>query len=424
MIDGSMLAQIPVFDKLPQEDVALLMRMLCEETVPDGDVLMHEGEAGEFLVIVLEGELEIVKAMGTPDELSIAVPGVGEVVGEMGMINPEQGRVASVRARGPARVARLSRAQCELLVSRRPMLAFEMLRVVSERLRQTDDAIIRNLQQKNRQLQEAYGQLQEVQGRLLEQEQEERDRELALARYEHELRLARRIQQSMLPAQLPDLPGWQIAVRYQPAREVSGDFYDFLPARGRRLWMAVGDVTGKGVPAALVMATTRSTLRGVMQQAFSPAMALLQANELLCAEMPANVFVTSIVGLLDLDDGVLRYANAGHSLPFLSQAGNTLQLDATGVPLGLMPGMVYEEGVVTMQQGDELLLYSDGLLEARNLAGEMYGTQRIRQQLEADRVLYGAAQLSRMLDAVAAFAGPDWEQEDDITLLTVGSELD
>src|SRR5690606_24916328 len=153
------------------------------------------------------------------------------------------GRVASVRARSDVRVGRLSRAQCDVLMRRRPMLAFEVLRVMSERLRQTDEAIIGSLQEKNRQLQEAYGQLQEAQQRVMEQERVERERQLALAKYEHEMRLARRIQQSMLPAQLPSLAGWQIAVRYQPAREVSGDFYDFLEVGEDRLWVALGDVT-------------------------------------------------------------------------------------------------------------------------------------------------------------------------------------
>lgn len=419
MLRNTVLKQLAAFDRLPAEDVSILAQMLREETVPDGTVLMREGEPGEFLVLVLEGTVEIIKALGTAEEWTIGVRGPGEIVGEMSLINDEQGRVASVRTKGEVRLGRLSRAQCDLLLQRRPTLAFEVMRVMSERLRQTDEAIIGSLQEKNGQLREAYAQLQEAQARLLAQERVERERQLALARYEHEMRLARRIQQSMLPAQLPSPVGWQIAVRYQPAYEVGGDFYDFLQVSDDRLWLAVGDVSGKGVPAALVMATTRSTLRGVMQQAEEPGMVLRRANDLLCAEMPAAMFVTCLVAMLNLQDGVLRYANAGHSLPFMARGEHVTQLEAKGMPLGLMTGLDYEEAHIVLQKGDKIVFYSDGLLEARNVAGEMFGAEGIRQQLQADSGVRGEGQLARLLEAVATFAGRSWEQEDDITLMSL-----
>jgi serine phosphatase RsbU (regulator of sigma subunit) len=238
-------------------------------------------------------------------------------------------------------------------------------------------------------------------------------------RIEQELQTARLIQESLLPKAVPEVSGWGIAASYRPAREVGGDFYDFLALPDSRVGIVLGDVTDKGIPAALVMATTRSMLRAVAAQpSASPGDVLAQVNELLSADLPAGMFVTCFYAILDPATGRLHYANAGQDLPYLRRAdGATSELRATGMPLGLMPGSQYEECEAALSPGCSLLFYSDGLVEAHNQEREMFGFHRLSG-------LFGDYQrtvspIPFLLDALATFTGDDWEQEDDITLVTL-----
>src|SRR5690242_7287114 len=138
------------------------------------------------------------------------------------------------------------------------------------------------------------------------------------------MRIARLIQQTLLPKELPALPGWNVAAYYQPARAVGGDFYDFLALGDGQLGMVIGDVTDKGVPAALVMATTRSILRTAAQGETSPGHVLQQANNLLCPDIPPKMFVTCLYAILDPEPGRIRYANAGHDLPYQRHADGSV----------------------------------------------------------------------------------------------------
>ena len=159
-------------------------------------------------------------------------------------------------------------------------------------------------------------------------------------RFEQELEVARLIQQNFLPKELPDLPGWQIAAFYRPAREVGGDFYDVIPLPDGRVGFVVGDVTDKGVPAALVMSATRSVLRASAQRLIEPGEVLERVNEHLCPDMPEKMFVTCLYGVLDPESGHLRFANAGHDVPYVRTAGGIEELRARGMPLGADAGHV------------------------------------------------------------------------------------
>src|ERR671911_1981457 len=177
-----------------------------------------------------------------------------------------------------------------------------------------------------------------IMGQRLEQEERERER------IEQELSVARRIQQASLPEEMPKLEGWQINPFYQPAREVGGDFYDFHLLSEGRLGLVVGDATGKGVPAALVMSTTLGMLQLAAQasESSSPSEVLGRVNEALTVRIPPNMFVTCFYAILDPNSATLSYANAGHDLPYLHRNGEAEELRARGMPLGLMPGMSYE----------------------------------------------------------------------------------
>jgi serine phosphatase RsbU (regulator of sigma subunit) len=187
----------------------------------------------------------------------------------------------------------------------------------------------------------------------LEQEISERER------VEQELKVAQRIQRAALPKEVPTLESWHLAPYYQPAREVGGDFYDFHLLTEGRLGV-VGDATGKGVPAALVMSTTCGMLQAVSQalNSSSPEEVLERVNETLFARIPPNMFVTCFYCSLEPESGRLRYANAGHDLPYLHRNGEAEELRARGMPLGLMPGMSYEEKEIELDVGEGVFFYS------------------------------------------------------------------
>ena len=249
-----------------------------------------------------------------------------------------------------------------------------------------------------------------------QQQQQAQERE----RIEQELKVARLIQQTLLPKHVPDLPGYGLAAYYQPAREVGGDFYDFLELDDGQFGLVVGDVTDKGVPAALVMATTRTLLRASAQRLDSPGEVLRRVNEVIVQDIPPNMFITCLYAILDPTTGHLRYANAGHDLPYRrkARAGGAEELRATGMPLGLLPGMEYEEKETVLEVGDSVLFYSDGLVEAHDPQREMFGFPRLQGLVGAHRT-GGTAMVNFLLSELARFTGDDWMQEDDITLVTL-----
>jgi len=237
-------------------------------------------------------------------------------------------------------------------------------------------------------------------------------------RIQHELRVAQLIQKTLLPKDLPALPGWQVTAYYQAARQVGGDFYDFIYFDDGRLGLVIGDVTDKGVPAALLMATTRSVLRAIAQRLVAPGEVLERVNEVLYPDIPPKMFVTCLYALLDPDSGQLQFANAGHDLPYHRHTtGEVTELRATGMPLGLMPGMHYEEKQVWLAPGEVILFHSDGIVEAHNEHREMFGFPRLMRLVGEHED--GKTLKEFVLDDLAAFTGADWEQEDDITMVTL-----
>src|SRR5829696_963334 len=250
---------------------------------------------------------------------------------------------------------------------------------------------------------------------MAKQQQEAQERQ----RIEQELRVARLILQTLLPKSLPELGDYQIAAYYRPAREVGGDFYDFLELEDGHLGLVVGDASGKGIPAALVMSNTRSVLRTIAQGGgVAPGQVLAEANEILYPDILANMFVTCFYGVLEPESGRLRYANAGHDLPYERHDGRVDKLRARGMPLGLMPDMGYEEKEAVLAAGDDLLFYSDGLVEAHDPKGEMFGFSRLQDLVRAHRS-GDSSLIAFLLSELARFAGEGWEQEDDITLVTL-----
>ena len=240
------------------------------------------------------------------------------------------------------------------------------------------------------------------------------------ANLELDQRIANVIQDTLIPHEIPIIPGWQARAYWQPAREIGGDFYDFFTLANGKLGLVIGDVTGKGLPASLVMATTRSILRSEMIRNASPGQVLSKVNNHICSDIPHNMFITCLCAILDLNNGNLSYANAGHNLPICQRMQGIDELQATGVPLGLFPEMIYEEGVTTLEPGDRVLIYSDGLVEAHNDNREMFGFERLRDLVEECIGCEGLEEV--LLSKLDEFTGETWEQEDDVAFVSFQRE--
>ena len=243
----------------------------------------------------------------------------------------------------------------------------------------------------------------------------------ARGQLEQELAVARLIQQSFLPERAPELAGWQLAACYRPARAVGGDFYDFIELPHGLVGLVIGDVTDKGIPAAMVMASTRSLVRASAQRLVEPSAVLAEANDNLCPNIPQNMFATCFYAVLDPANGLLRYANAGHNLPLVHSGEETIELRATGMPLGLMPAMRYEQLEATLRPEARMLIYSDGLVEAHGPEREMFEKGRVADLLAT--ALGPQPLIDQLLLALDQFTGTDHEQEDDITLVCLQRSL-
>ena len=255
----ALIKKVPLFAALRGTETEFLAEILREVEVPAGTLFFREGEPGSSLAIIVDGEVEILKALGTPDERLLAVRGPGDFFGEMSLLDPDGLRTASVRTHAPVRLLEMARPDFDALLQQRPALAYEIMRVLSLRLRESDNATIADLHEKNRELTQAYAALQAAQAQIIEKE-----------KLEQELRTAHRIQQSILPGELPRLPGYDFGALIVPTRSVGGDLYDFIPLGRGRMGIAVGDVSDKGVPAAIFMALTRSLLRVEATRVASP----------------------------------------------------------------------------------------------------------------------------------------------------------
>jgi serine phosphatase RsbU (regulator of sigma subunit) len=400
------LRDIPLLSDFSDQDLESLAVAFHREEVAPATILFRQGDPGDRFALLLRGEVDIIQALGTPEERLLATLKPGDFLGEMSLIDPGGQRSASARARDAIEWAHTTQQEFTMLLERQPTLALRLLQEMIRRLRRSEAVTIRDLKEKNQALARAYEDLQRAQAALIEKE-----------KLEHELEIARVIQKSILSEQIPDIQGWQIAAHWQPARSVSGDFFDIFPYPDGHLGFLIADVSGKGMPAALVMATTCSMLRAVASPDISPGALLEQVNRLLCPYMPRNMFVTCLYGNLDPASGILHFANAGHSLPIKITTDGVQELRATGMPLGLLPGMTYQENEAHLQPGNGLLLYTDGMVEAHNEDQEMFGLPRLYDRLA--EVACDPHIIDYLLASLAEFTGPDWEQEDDVTFVII-----
>jgi serine phosphatase RsbU (regulator of sigma subunit) len=406
------IAQVPLFAGLPHGELVYLAETLRQITIPADTMLLREGEHGDRCYVVLDGQVEIIKAFGTADERLLGCCGTGVLFGEMCLLNPDHQRTASVRTRSPALLLEITRADFDALLHRQPTFAYNMGRMLSQRLRDSVDTTIRDVQAKNRQLTAAYQDLQAAQLQIIEQE-----------KFDRELAVMRELQARSLPRTLPRLDGFDIGARLEPARVMSGDFFDFIPLSPDTLGIVVADVCGKGVPAAFVMALARGLIRAEAGRASSPGQALQIVNQHLLDMVGSCLFVTVLYGVLDRAGGTFTYARAGHELPVVFDAeGAAMALDrADGLPLGLLDNPALDQQAIAIPAGGGVLLYTDGMTEAIDPRGGVFGLALLREIVRLNHHMPAQKLCDRLLETVHAYHGTA-PQDDDVTLVVVRAD--
>lgn len=399
---------IPLLRDLPESERMHLLSVVKDLSLEPGEILFREDEPGGILYLVREGSLDVVKGLGTSDERTVARNGPGEFIGEMSLFIPGRARTASIRAVERSSLWMMTHDDFSNLLLHQPGLAYTVVQIVSKRLDESNTAAFRDLQERNRRLQQAYDDLKAAQARLIEKE-----------RLEQELRVAAEIQVSILPQTLPEIPGFAVGALMQPARDVGGDLYDVFLLDADRVGLVVGDVVGKGVPAAIFMARSHALIMAESNHGGSPADILRRVNSHLMQLRP-DQFVTVLFGILEVATGKFSYARAGHELPILLTLDGSVQTPPLqpGQPLGMFDELVLDESSLWIPPGATLLLNTDGLTDCRNPQGIRFEVERVERALGTLMGQTGQRVCRDLLETLMAFqAGA--EQDDDITLVAL-----
>jgi serine phosphatase RsbU (regulator of sigma subunit) len=406
-----LLARAPLFNGLPEDEISRLTETLHVLEIPPNRVLFKEGDKGDRFYIIIQGQIEVIKALGTPEERLIGIRGPGEFIGELSLINRAGLRTASVRALGPVHLWEMSHEEFDDLLHRQPLMTFELINVLSERLTNAHDSTIKDLQEKNLELTIAYEELKAAQAQIIEKE-----------RLEKELQVAFEIQTSILPQTLPDLDGFDFGALMVPARAVGGDFYDIVPLSENKVGIIIGDVADKGVPSAIFMAQTHALLYAMAKREMTPTQVLQQVNELLLKIGESSLFVTVLYGVLDNRTSQFSYARAGHELPISVTAEGLAEIAPydQGQLMGILDDPILDEQTMSVPPGGMIMLYTDGVIDARHPNGESFGMQRL---IEVSRKIHpGSAQdqCDQLWQILCEFQNKD-AQEDDVTIVTIKS---
>ena len=404
----ALLAKVLLFASLPQPELENLAETLQPHEFTQGTLMIREGESDEHIYILLEGEAEVIKALGTPDERQLAIRPPGSLFGEMSLFDSQGSHTASVRAHTPVYVLEMTRQDFDKLMRCYPTLAYDMVRQMSRRLEDTENATILDLREKNRQLTQAYQELKAAQEQLVIEE-----------RLKKELAIARQIQESILPDSMPHLEGFDIAALTVPAREVGGDYYDFIPINRHRLGLVVGDACDKGIPAALFINLTNSLVHIEAPRNPSPEATLQLVNHHLLEMSHSGMFVTLLYGILDVS-GRFDYCRAGHPYPLmLDENLRLVEINSSsGMPLGFEEEIELDAQTVTIPPGGLVVIYSDGLNEALDVNDKQFGVERLANELPTVSHLPAAQVCAQLWKRVQEFVGGQ-PQSDDFTVIVI-----
>jgi phosphoserine phosphatase RsbU/P len=405
---SELIASVPLFASLRPREIELLALNLRPHDIPARALIFREGACDDHFFIIVEGRVEIFKALGEEGERFLAERGTGSFLGEMSLFTADGHHTASVRASTPLKVLEMTRSEFDALLHLHPDLAYELLRMFSKRLDESENITIQDLIEKNRQLSLAYEQLQEAHLQIVEKE-----------KLEKELAIARDIQGSMLLHEMPRVHGFDFGALMVPARAVGGDFYDLFPLGHNKIGIVVGDVSDKGVPAALFMALTFSLLRAEASRGAAVLDTILSVNHLLLDLNTTDMFVTVLFGIIDSSTCSFEYVRAGHPLPvILDSEGRPLRLESgLGQSIGLFEEPIIDQNRIVLQSGSVMLLFSDGLSEAIDNNGQMIA-DNLPEILSSIRDQSAPEICSSLWELVEKF-GTSEDQQDDFTLLCV-----
>ncbi len=405
----NLLSKIPLFTDLPLNELDLLISALDVKEMKDRDILFREGDLGEHFYVVMKGELEVIMAEGQADELLLNVLHEGEYLGEMSLILPGGHRTASVRARGQSTLLSMSRTQFLDLTRKHPELSTSMVRVLSQRLDNTNTQTFQNLTEKNKQLQAAYDELKAAQAQLIEKE-----------RLERELQVAADIQLSILPDELPKTADFEFGARILPARQVGGDLYDVFVLKDDQLGVLIGDVADKGVPSAIFMARAHALIMAEADTGMTAGEVMHVVNRHITRLQKTTQFVTVLYGILDLKTRVFSYARAGHEPPLILHPDGTVERipHSSGMALGLWEDISLDERSVTLPPGSTFLMFTDGLTDCRDTHGEPFGLERIKKTLSGLSGVNAQKACDHMLETLIEYQDGS-KQDDDVTLVAI-----
>lgn len=403
-----LIGSVPLFASLKPQEIELFALSLRPNEIDAGVLIFREGASDDHFFIIVEGKVEIIKALGEEGERLLAEVGKGSFLGEMSLFIPGGHHTASVRASTPLKVLELTRSELDALLHLHPELAFELLRMFSKRLDESENITIQDLLEKNHQLSTAYHELQEAHLQIVEKE-----------KLESELAVARHIQASLLLHEMPVVQGYDFGALMVPARAVGGDFYDLFPLGKDRIGIAVGDVSDKGVPAALFMALTFSLLRAEAARAANAAETILSVNRLLLNLNSTDMFVTVLFGIMDCRDCSFEYARAGHPLPLIVDSeGQVFELKSgLGQSLGLFDDPTIDRNRILLQPGSIMLIFSDGLSEAVDENDQLV-IEKVPEILSRFQGL-SASEICSLLWEQVENSGTPAGQQDDFTLVCV-----
>ena len=403
------LKQVPLFKSLPESELHKLQDHLKSVILPDGKILFSEGDPGDSFYIILEGGLQIIKALDTPEESLLYTHGPGDFGGEMSLLMRDGIRSATVRTRGNVELLELSRRDFDQLLENSPALAYEMVRELGDRLRDTTNSTIEDLKTKNRELASAYDELKAAQAELVKKE-----------KLEHELDMARNIQMSILPQDLNPTPYTDHGARMVPARAVGGDFYDFIPLEDNKVGIAIGDVSDKGVPAALFMAQLCTLLRVIAKNRLDPETVLLEINRHMLDSNQSGMFATVIYGIYDCKQRSFHYGRAGHEAPlvFGPQGNATSPEIKTGTPLCLFPDPPVDVNTIEIPAGHTLVMYTDGGTDAMNAEEQFFGLDMLKSTIVKNLGSPAQEICDKVIEKLLAFQDES-SQFDDATLVAL-----
>ena len=398
--------------QLDAQMLASLRAIAAPRTYAPDTQLTHQGETEHTFYVIEDGRVAVSRRLEDGTEQLLNVLGPRHIFGEMALLD-DSPRLATITTLTETRVLELTAEQFKQLLRQDPDLALHITRRILSNLRTIDQLAIHDLRTKNALLQEAYHSLKAAQAELVEKE-----------RLEREMELAAEMQRSLLPAVLPRYDDYFFAAYLAPARQVGGDLFGVQPLDDEHVALLIADVADKGMYAALLMAVTRTLFMQEAQRSLSPAEVTLAVHRGLMTVgggedgYSMDAFVTAFYGVLHRPSGCLTYVRAAQDRPLLLRPDQTLvSLPGDGRFLGMLPDLELHEEVVTLQPGDSLLLYSDGVTDAHNEADEGYGLERLKRVFQSVAG-HGTETLDRLARDVNAWRG-NAAAFDDVTMLLV-----